>query len=74
MECPECGEVVEFRNILSFDKEKFEVLGVTYALMCKKCECAFVPAMRMMSDKKTLSKDVVKALDKLNDFCKGVKK
>ncbi len=58
VECPNCKEIINLRNIIQFDEKQVKILGIVYALECQKCECVFVPEMRhsKLAGKKQMKK------------------
>ena len=35
--CPECKATVSMTNVIGFEKDEVELIGITYLLECKKC-------------------------------------
>ena len=47
VKCPECESVISFSNVMGFDDSKMKLLGIVYAIECKKCKTVFITPMRM---------------------------
>lgn len=70
VKCPECKEVVNFRNIIQVDDKKVELLGIVYMFRCKKCDTTFIPEMRHSkkagkSQMKKIAKDLKEKLERI---------
>ena len=67
-ECPTCGKVTNFRNIMSHDDD-VEIIGIMYMLGCKVCDNAFLTEVRMAKEAsnkqmKQIFKDLKKIIKK----------
>jgi len=45
--CPECGDKKPLSNSIAFDDKVMELLGMVYAIKCKKCDSIFVTELRI---------------------------
>lgn len=45
--CPNCKEIIGFKNVFSCDDEKLEILGIIYMMKCLNCGHQFVSDCRI---------------------------
>lgn len=68
VKCPECGKVIDFHNVMGYDDEKVEVLGIVYSFRCLLCGCVFVSGNRMSKGITEEQKEKIIDLLKKGDY------
>lgn len=65
VKCPDCGKIISFKNLMAYEPEEVEIIGIAYLFRCVSCDCTFIPDMRF-SKKATKKqvKDLKEMLDK----------
>ena len=63
LSCPECNRTISFKNIIAFDDEQMDLLGIQYLILCLNCGHQFYSdsrSPRKLKDKE--SKNVIKEI------------
>ena len=63
LSCPECNRTISFQNIIAFDDEQMDLLGIQYLILCLNCGHQFYSdsrSPRKLKDKE--SKNVIKEI------------
>ena len=68
VKCPDCNAVIGFKNMMAYEPEEVEILGIAYLFRCKKCDTVFIPDLRFSK------KATKKQLKDMKDMLGGYKK
>ena len=65
LSCPECNRTISFQNIIAFDDEQMDLLGIQYLILCLNCGHQFYSDSR--SPRKLKDKEYAKFMKELDE-------
>ena len=64
LECPNCREIISFRNMIVFEEKEIKLEGIVYVITCLKCDTFFISPMRQSKKMKNrIWKEMKKKID-----------
>ena len=63
--CPECSSIISFQNVIGFDDEQMNLLGIQYLILCLNCGHQFYSDSR--SPRRLKDKEYRKVMNELDE-------
>ena len=66
--CPNCGVILDFKNMIRFDDKKLRLISITYDIECLDCGMIFTTLPR--ESKKASNEDLTKIEEDIGKMTK----